>query len=62
MNGYKIMRIKKGLTIKEAAERSGVSETSIGKIERGETSPMVKTLEKMAEAYGCEIADFFTQA
>jgi len=56
------MRIKKGLTLKEAAERSGISETSIGKIERGETSPMVKTLEKMAEAYGCEIADFFTQA
>lgn len=42
------VREKKGLTLVELGKLSGVSYTHISEIERGKTSPSLKTLEKLA--------------
>lgn len=43
-------REKKGLTLVELGKISGVSYTHISEIERGKTSPSLKTLDKLADA------------
>jgi transcriptional regulator with XRE-family HTH domain len=53
------LRNKAGLTIAQLAEKANLSDNFIGCIERGERSPTLKTLEKVASALGVEIADLF---
>ena len=45
-------RIKKGLTMEELAEKTGLSTNYIGSVERGEKSPTVKILVRIAKALG----------
>lgn len=44
----KNLRKAQGLSLGEAAERTGVSKSMLGQIERGESSPTVSTLWKIA--------------
>src|SRR3989337_1104589 len=44
------LREKAGLTQVELAERCGISQADISRIERGGTSPTTKTLQRIAEA------------
>lgn len=44
----KALRAKKQLSLGEAAERTGVSKSMLGQIERGESSPTISTLWKIA--------------
>ena len=53
----KAMRIKRGLTQKQLAELLGVKQQNISDWERGERSPSVKNLKKMAEILNCQIDD-----
>lgn len=48
----KSMRKKKGLTLQELAEKSGVSATAISAIERNVSSPTVNTLTAIGQALG----------
>lgn len=48
----KSMRKKKGLTLQELAEKSGVSATAISAIERNVSSPTVNTLSAIGQALG----------
>lgn len=41
-----------GLTQKELAERSGVRQSNISRIERGDCSPTIRTLSALAYAMG----------
>lgn len=50
-------RIAAGLTIAEAADKSGVSTGWLSYLENGLYSARVKALRKLATAYGCDIAD-----
>lgn len=52
--GRRVRRIRqeKGLTLKQVEERVGVSATHISEIERGNTSPTVRALERIARALG----------
>lgn len=45
-------RQEKGLTLKQIEAKVGVSATHVSEIERGNTSPTVGALEKIAEALG----------
>ena len=49
------LREKAGLTQVELAERTGISQADISRIERGATSPTAKTLQRLAEALDAEV-------
>ncbi len=49
------LRESAGLTQVELAERTGISQADISRIERGATSPTAKTLQRIADALGAEV-------
>lgn len=49
------LREKHGLTQAGLAERCGVDQGDISRIERGSTSPTAKTLHRIAEALDAEV-------
>jgi len=53
------LRKERGLTLRTLAERSGISLNAVSLIERGQTSPTVGTLHRLAAAMGVRVADFF---
>jgi transcriptional regulator with XRE-family HTH domain len=55
------LRAKKGLSLRELSDRSGLSFNAISKIERGENSPTVASLHKIASALEVHITDLFRQ-
>src|SRR3970282_1532273 len=55
----KTLRERRGLSLRALAARSGVSINAISRIERGETSPTVASLRRLAAALGQPIGAFF---
>ena len=49
-------RAQAGLSQKELAERTGIDQSDISKIERGVANPSVATLERIAAALGGELS------
>jgi len=54
-------RLRQGLTQRELAQRvaGGVDLSYIGRIERGEQLPSLKVLQKLGDALGVPVAEFF---
>jgi transcriptional regulator with XRE-family HTH domain len=48
----KLLRIGRGLTLKDLEERGGISATHVSEIERGKASPTVGALARIARALG----------
>ena len=48
------------LTIDELAERAHLHYTSVTKYEKGETTPRIPAIRRLAEALGCEPAALMT--
>ncbi|MGE0041504.1 MAG: helix-turn-helix domain-containing protein [Vicinamibacterales bacterium] len=45
-------------TLEQAADRTGLDYTTIGKLENGKVpNPRIGTFERLAGAYGCDVAD-----
>ncbi len=55
-----LMRILKGLTQENMAEKLNLSTTGYAKIERGETQLKIPRLEKIVEALGIKLEDFLS--
>lgn len=55
----KKLREEHNWTQEEFAERIGMSKNGYAKIERGESSPNIERLEKIAHALGVEVVDLF---
>ena len=55
----KALRNKAGLTQRQAANRIGVSVSTVGMWEIGATSPRAGLFPKIAEIYGCTMAALF---
>jgi len=51
----------RGLTLKEVAEKADCSESLLSKIENGRASPSLKMLQRLAEALGLTVGQFFAQ-
>ncbi|WP_137819616.1 helix-turn-helix domain-containing protein [Pseudomonas sp. 2FG] len=51
-----------GLTQEEVAERLGVGNEAVSRIERGVVMPNVERLMELASIFGCETADLLTEA
>lgn len=49
-------RHSKGMTQKELAEASGLTQSVIARLERKKAAPQLDTLLKVASALGCDIA------
>jgi transcriptional regulator with XRE-family HTH domain len=56
------LRIGRRLTLKEVAARAGVTEGFLSQVERGRSSPSLKTLQAVARAMGLEAGDVFETA
>jgi len=54
------LRNDKGLSLRAMAKRGGLSVNAISRIERGESSPTVSSLLRLAAVLGVHVADFFT--
>lgn len=48
-------RTKQNMTQKELAERSGIRQSNISRIEKGVSSPNISTLQKLAEGLGMNL-------
>jgi len=46
-------------TLKEAAERAGLSESFLSQVERGRSSASIESLRRVADALGVSMADLF---
>lgn len=56
------LRVERGWSQQRLADEAGVNKATINQIERGRRSPNVETLEKLADALGAGVADFFPKA
>ena len=55
----KLLRFKKGISQEKLSELSGISRSVMGKIERGEISTTLFSVEKIATALNTEINKLF---
>lgn len=55
----KELRMKKGLTQEELAEKTGLSVTFVGLVERGINTPSLETCNKIARALGITLDELF---
>ena len=55
----RIERIKKGISQEGLAYMAGLARSTMGIVERGEQSPSVQTLAKIANALNIDIVKFF---
>ncbi|MGD8623090.1 MAG: cupin domain-containing protein [Anaerolineae bacterium] len=55
------LRGERGLSLRALSEIAEVSPNTISLIERGETSPSVSTLQRLATALGVQITNFFAE-
>jgi len=51
----KLERIKLGITQEKLAELADLNKNSVGAIERGESSPTIETLDRLAKALEIEL-------
>ena len=57
-----VLRKAKGMTQKELAERTGIYQADISKIERAIGNPSLSTLSRLAEGLGMELRiDFMSK-
>ena len=55
---YKAARYNADLTLEQARVLIGVNRETLSNYENGITIPRADVLSKMAEVYGCSVADF----
>lgn len=55
------IRQNMGLSQEEFAEQCGIHRTYLGNLERGEKSPTLNTIAKIAENLNMKIKDFFKE-
>ena len=53
----RLLRAERGLTLEEAAKRTGVTRETLGLLERGKRHPHTPTLAKIANGYGVSLED-----
>lgn len=57
----KVLRSQRGLSIMDLASKAGVSAGIISQIERGNSNPSVKTLQRIRAALGVNLWEFFAK-
>jgi len=62
MESVRRIRKEHGWSQEKTADEAGINKVTLVHIETGKTSPNVETLQKLANAFGVEVADFFPKA
>lgn len=57
MINLKLMRVKRGLTLVQLAEKAGLNYNTISQYENGKHAPRIENLWAIAEALECEVKD-----
>src|SRR5215208_4042030 len=57
----RLMRVERGLSLREAARRAGMVKETISDIERGHTHPYDVTLAKLAKAYDVPVEELLEE-
>ncbi|PHM52865.1 helix-turn-helix domain-containing protein [Xenorhabdus sp. KK7.4] len=55
---FKLLRASRGVSLSQAAKLTGVSKAMLGQIERGQSSPTVSTLWKIATGFNVAFSTF----
>ncbi|WP_139975399.1 helix-turn-helix transcriptional regulator [Ochrobactrum sp. CGA5] len=58
---HRRIRVSRGISQDDLALTAGVERSYVGHLERGVKNPTIKTLEKLAFALNCKVADFFAE-
>ena len=53
---------KRGLTQNELADRLGINRVSLSRLLSDKNDMRISTIKKIADAIGCDVAEFFTPA
>ena len=53
---------QKGLTQNELAERLGINRVSLSRLLSDKNDMRISTIQKIADAIGCDVAEFFSPA
>lgn len=53
------LRTRQGLSLRTLALRAGFSPSFVSQVERGQASPSIASLERLAQALGVTLGDFF---
>lgn len=53
------LRAQQGLSLRTLAARAGFSPSFVSQVERGQASPSIASLERLAQALGVALGDFF---
>jgi transcriptional regulator with XRE-family HTH domain len=55
------LRTARGLTLRELAQRAGVTESFLSQAERGVATPSIASIQRIARGLGLSIADLFAE-
>ena len=55
VNRLRKARVKAGITQQDVAERMGIAQTAVSRLEIGAHSPSLDMVERYAEALGCRL-------
>ena len=55
------LRIARSLTLRELAQRAGVTESFVSQVERGVATPSIASVQRIARGLGFSIADLFAE-
>ena len=53
------VRTAQGITLRELEQMTGLSKSTLNRLENGQTSPTLAQLDILATALDCNITDFF---
>ncbi|MFJ3483537.1 helix-turn-helix domain-containing protein [Pseudomonas sp. NPDC090202] len=55
-------RVRCGMTQEDVAERLGIGNEAVSRIERGVVIPNISRLLELSDIFGCEVAELLTEA
>jgi len=58
----KALRLERGFTLNDLAERSGVSRSALSKLENDKASPTYDVIQKLARGFGMTVGEFLGEA
>ena len=58
-NRVKELRVERGWTLEELSSKSGVSRSTLSKLERDQASPTYDVIQRLAKGFGLSVVEFF---
>ena len=59
-NRIKVARVARNLKIKDLADKAGLTQDQVGRMERGKAKPRIEYLQRLCDALDLSLADLFS--